>query len=77
MLNGYIKEEFYEKQPPGFEDPYHPNHVFKLEKALYGLRPPRAWYERLSQYFLKNGFSRGKVDNTLFIKHKNNDLLLV
>ena len=45
---------------------------------MYGLsQAPRAWYERLSQFLLKNGFSRGKVDNTLFIKHRNNDLFLV
>ena len=24
--NGYIKEEVYVEQPPGFEDPKHPNH---------------------------------------------------
>ena len=43
FLNGYIKEEIYVKQPPRFEDPHHPNHVFKLKKALYGLRQtPRA-----------------------------------
>ena len=78
FLNGYIKEEVYVKQPPGFEDHRHPHHVFKLKKALYGLRQaPRAWYERLSHFLLGNKFSRGKVDNTLFIKHKNNDLLLV
>ena len=52
--------------------------VFKLKKALYGLKQaPRAWYERLSKLLLNNGFQRGKVDNTLFIKHKHHDILLV
>ena len=69
FLNGYIT---------GFVDPKHPNHVFKLKKALYGLRQaPRAWYERLSQFLLNNGFSRGKVDITFFTLHKNTKLLLV
>ena len=74
----YIKEEVYVEQLPGFANPTYPNHVLKLKKALYGLRQaPRAWYERLSQFLLDNGFSRGKVDNTLFTLHKNEELLLV
>ena len=38
FLNRYIDEEVYVRQPPGFEDYKHPNHVFKLKKALYGLK---------------------------------------
>ena len=78
FLNGYINEKVYVEQPPGFVDPKHPNHVFRLKKALYRLKQaPRAWYDMLSQFLLNNGFSRGKVDNTLFTLHKNNKLLLV
>ena len=38
FLNGPIKEEVYVEQPPGFEDSEYPNHVYKLSKALYGLK---------------------------------------
>ncbi|GKB47462.1 ribonuclease H-like domain, reverse transcriptase, RNA-dependent DNA polymerase [Tanacetum coccineum] len=39
-----IEEEVYVYQPPGFEDPYFPNKVYKVEKTLYGLyQAPRAW----------------------------------
>ncbi|GKE45487.1 putative ribonuclease H-like domain-containing protein, partial [Tanacetum coccineum] len=73
-----IEEEVYVCQPPGFEDPYFPNRVYKVEKALYGLhQAPRAWYETLSTYLLDNGFQRGKIDKTLFIKRDKGDILLV
>ncbi|GJW03248.1 putative ribonuclease H-like domain-containing protein [Tanacetum coccineum] len=37
FLYGNITEEVYVKQPPGFEDPAHPNKVYRVVKALYGL----------------------------------------
>ena len=67
-LNRYLHEEVFVAQPKGFEDPLHPNHVYKLKKALYGLKQaPRAWYERLTKYLLKGGYTRGGVDRTIFI----------
>ena len=38
FLNEYIEEEVYVDQPPWFVDYEHPNHVYKLKKALYGLK---------------------------------------
>jgi hypothetical protein len=59
FLNGVIEEEMFVKQPPGFEDLKHPDHVFKLQKSLYGLKQaPRAWYDRLSNFLIKNDFKR-------------------
>ncbi|GJY94830.1 retrovirus-related pol polyprotein from transposon TNT 1-94 [Tanacetum coccineum] len=50
----------------------------EVEKALYGLhQAPRAWYETLSTYLLENGFRRGTIDKTLFIKNDKGDILLV
>ncbi|GJU65796.1 putative ribonuclease H-like domain-containing protein [Tanacetum coccineum] len=78
FLYGKIEEEVYVCQPPGFEDPEFPNRVYKVEKALYGLhQAPRAWYETLSTYLLENGFQRGTIDKTLFIKKVKGDILLV
>nr|GFA69041.1 hypothetical protein [Tanacetum cinerariifolium] len=36
-----------------------------------------AWYETLANYLLENGFQRGKIDQTLFIKRQKGDILLV
>ncbi|GJW45417.1 putative ribonuclease H-like domain-containing protein [Tanacetum coccineum] len=78
FLYGTIEEEVYVCQPPGFEDPQFPDKVYKVEKALYGLhQAPRAWYETLSTYLLENGFRRGVIDKTLFIKKDKGDILLV
>ncbi|GKE38182.1 putative ribonuclease H-like domain-containing protein [Tanacetum coccineum] len=78
FLYGTIKEEVYVSQPPGFKDPDHPDKVDKVVKALYGLhQAPRAWYETLANYMLGNGFKRGKIDSTLFIKKQKGDILLV
>ncbi|GJS73084.1 putative ribonuclease H-like domain-containing protein [Tanacetum coccineum] len=73
-----VEEEVYVCQPPGFEDPDHPNKVYKVVKALYGLhQAPRAWYDTLANYLLCNGFERGKIDQTLFIKRHKGHILLV
>ncbi|GJV30217.1 putative ribonuclease H-like domain-containing protein [Tanacetum coccineum] len=78
FLYGTIKEEVYVTQPPGFKDPDHPDKVYKVVKALYGLhQAPRSWYETLANYLLSNGFKRGKIDQTLFIKKQKGDILLV
>nr|GEW55006.1 hypothetical protein [Tanacetum cinerariifolium] len=73
-----IKEEVYVCQPPGFEDPDHPDKVYKVVKALYSLhQAPRAWSETLATYLLENGFQKGTIDQTLFIKKHKGDILLV
>ena len=69
FLNGFIEDEVYIDQPPGFENFQFPKHVFKLTKALYGLKQaPKAWYDRLNNFLYENGFTKGKVDTTLHKK---------
>ncbi|GJW65282.1 putative ribonuclease H-like domain-containing protein [Tanacetum coccineum] len=52
--------------------------IFSVVKALYGLhQAPRAWYDTLATYLLSNGFKRGQIDQTLFIKSQKGHILLV
>ncbi|WVZ83822.1 hypothetical protein U9M48_030921 [Paspalum notatum var. saurae] len=78
FLNGFIEEEVYVRQPPGFESAKFPDRVYKLRKALYGLKQaPRAWYARLKSFPLKSGFEMGSVDKTLFLLSHGGDTLIV
>ncbi|GKE04618.1 putative ribonuclease H-like domain-containing protein [Tanacetum coccineum] len=78
FLYSTIKEEVYVHQPPSFVDLAHPNKVYKVVKALYGLHQAlRAWYETLSSFLLENGFRRGTIDKTLFIKKNKSGIMLV
>ncbi|GJR31867.1 integrase, catalytic region, zinc finger, CCHC-type containing protein [Tanacetum coccineum] len=78
FLNDVLREEVYVSQPDGFVDLENPNHVYKLKKALYGLKPaPRAWYDLLSSFLLSQKFTKGTVDLTLFVRREGKDILLI
>ncbi|GJU25474.1 gag-pol polyprotein [Tanacetum coccineum] len=54
FLNDPLKEEVYVSQLDRFVDPDHPERVYRLRKALYGLKEaPRAWYNELSKFLSK------------------------
>ncbi|MCH94322.1 copia-type polyprotein [Trifolium medium] len=43
--------------------------VYKLKKALYGLRQaPRAWYNKIESYFCLEKFEKCSYEHTLFVK---------
>lgn len=84
FLNGVQEGEAYVEQPKAFnlsivlKDPFVPDHVYKLHKALYGLKKAlRAWYNRLTNYLLEFGFFTGEADMTLFIKIEGPHLMVV
>nr|GEV50768.1 hypothetical protein [Tanacetum cinerariifolium] len=66
FLYGTIKVEVYVCQPPGFEDPCHPDKVYKVVKALYGLRQtPRACQDKyVAEILRKFGLTEGKSAST-------------
>jgi hypothetical protein len=78
LLNSVIQEEVYVVQPPGFENPRYPDRVYKLSKALYGLKKAlQAWYARLKTFLLENEYVMESVDKTLFTFKHVTDFLLV
>nr|GEY48544.1 retrovirus-related Pol polyprotein from transposon TNT 1-94 [Tanacetum cinerariifolium] len=78
FLYGPLKEEVYINQPDEFVDPYHPDKVYHLKKALYGIKQAsRVWYDELFNFLVSKGFSKGSIDPTLFITKHRGDILLV
>ena len=54
FLNEYIEEEVYVSKHPDFEDHKNSNNVYKVKKALFGLKhAPRKWYGKLSNFLLE------------------------
>ena len=77
FLNGFLKEDVYMTQPKEFIDSHFPDHVLYLKKTFYGLKQaPRAWYDQITQYLVSYGFTRGKADQTLFIKREDGELIV-
>jgi hypothetical protein len=78
FLNGFLEEEVYVMQPPGYESVEFPHRVYKLRKALYGLKQaPRAWYGRLRGFLFRKGFQMRKVDKAFFLLRQGDDILIV
>jgi len=78
FLNGILEEEIYVEQPIGFLVAGHEDKVYKLHKALYGLKQaPRAWYSRIDDHFLQNGFRRSPNEPTLYVKACGNGKKLI
>ena len=69
------------KIPEGFKMPKalssKPKEIcsIKLQRSLYGLKQfGRMWYNRLSEYLLKEGYVNNPICLCVFIKKKNPDL---
>ena len=58
FLHGTLIEDVFMQQPQGFRDPQFPQHVCKLQKAIYGIsQTPHAWYTKLRNFLLSIGSS--------------------
>ena len=52
--------------------------MYKLKKSLYGLKQYSwAWYSRIDQYLLKDGFSRSNTEPASYLKVNKQDNILI
>ncbi|KAL0558720.1 hypothetical protein IC582_003302 [Cucumis melo] len=83
-LYGYLENEIYMKIPEGFKisESYNSNSrelcSIKLQKSLYGLKQSgRMWYNRLSEYFLKEGYQNNPICPYVFIKNSQSRFAII
>ncbi|KAF0932405.1 hypothetical protein E2562_010320 [Oryza meyeriana var. granulata] len=70
FLNGELAEEVYVQQPPGFAVDGQEHKVYRLRKALYGLRQaPRAWNAKLDDSLMSLGFQRSITEHAVYTPH--------
>ena len=68
----------YVEQSPRFEIKEYEKKVYKLEKALHGLKQaPRAWYIRIDKYFMGRNFQKSESEPTLYVKVQGVDEILI
>jgi hypothetical protein len=88
-LNAPIKQRIYVRFPYGFSDyllaknngelPFNPKgHLWRLGRALYGLRQSGAlWYDLVSTFIIGLGFQTCSSDACLFVRRKEGSIVTV
>ncbi|KAJ0587053.1 putative RNA-directed DNA polymerase [Helianthus annuus] len=78
FLHGELKEEVYVVQPEGFVKKGEEHKVYKLSKALYGLRQaPRAWNTKLNNILLDMKFHWCSQEQAVYRRTVGTDVLLI
>ena len=78
FLNGYLEEEVYVEQPQGYAVPGQEHKVYRLKKALNGLKQaPRALYIHIDSYLTQIGFHRSESEPTLYTKVNEKGNMLI
>jgi transposase InsO family protein len=76
FLNATLDEVVYARPPAGYESTI-PRSVWRLFKALYGLRQaPRAWYSELRSKLRELGFKVSDADPSLFVLHSSDGTVM-
>ncbi|KAJ0590430.1 putative RNA-directed DNA polymerase [Helianthus annuus] len=78
FLHGDLKEEVYVSQPEGFIKPGDEGKVYRLSKALYGLRQaPRAWNTKLDQTLKSLNFKKCTLESAIYTRTNEASTLIV
>ena len=78
FLHGELKETVYVTQPEGFQVKGSERKVYKLNKALYGLRQaPRAWNNKLNRILLEFGFEKCSKEHSVYRKTVEHNILVI
>ncbi|KAG7564160.1 Integrase catalytic core [Arabidopsis suecica] len=78
FLHGELKEIVYVMQPEGFVVKGQEDKIYKLNKALYGLRQaPRAWNEKLNRVLNELQFKKCTKEPSVYRKQVDQHTLLV
>lgn len=78
FLNGELQETVLVTQLEGFVKKEQERMVYKLAKALYGLRQaPMAWYVKLSHYLEALGFVKCPYEHAVYTKREEAEILVV
>ena len=83
-LYGSLDNDIYMKIPKGYNmleaynSKFRNMYSIKLQRSLYGLKQSgRMWYNRLSEYLLKEGFKNNPICPCVFIKKSKSGFAIV
>ena len=83
-LYGPLENDIYMKVPEGFKMPEavktnsREQYCIKLNRSLYGLKQSgRMWYNRLSEYLIKEGYKNDPVSPCIFIKRFEKGFVII
>jgi hypothetical protein len=78
FLHGDLQEDVYMEQPLSYVDQTHPNFICRLKKTLYNLKQtPITWLNKISWYFVTNGFQTSNLKFSLFVKKTNREIVII
>ena len=76
FLNGILEKAVYTEQTEGFANLEVKNMVYRLQRALYGLKgDPRAWYKRLHSYITKIRLTLKNYKSNVYLKVESEEKL--